>query len=98
MSAGLVLSPPEPKRELPQAEWVRLTPDEFSEMYISEHKNEFAVESPLLCTCPQRDFPHELSVHENLWREAFNPELKKFWPWSLMLSPRVELSTERKAA
>lgn len=54
--------------------------------------------APLMCSCLQRDYAHELSIHENLWREAFNPELQKFWPWSLMLSPNVELSTERKAA
>jgi len=62
--------------------------------YASRHG--FAV--PILCRCPQRDYAHELSVHFDLRSESFNPKLRNRWPWSLMLSPRVEPSTERKAA
>jgi len=50
------------------------------------------IEAPLLCTCRQRWYPHELCVHNQLLRESWNPELKYCWPWSLLLSERVELS------
>ena len=55
----------------------------------------FAV--PVLCRCRQRSYPHELSVHFELRGESFHPIRKTHWPWSLMLSPRCEPSTERKA-
>jgi hypothetical protein len=66
--------------------------------------------APLLCRCPQRPYPHELSVHEKLRLESpgtyavYGDESIRFaspgmcWPWSLKLSPRVEMSTERKFA
>lgn len=54
--------------------------------------------APLLCRCPQRDYPHELTVHAELRGESYNPKLKFRWPWSLMRSQREEPSTERKAA
>src|SRR5690348_10644962 len=50
--------------------------------------------APLLCPCPQREYPHELLVHGLLRREAFNPAKRFQWPFSLMLSERRELSTE----
>ena len=53
-------------------------------------------ESPLLCRCPQRSYPHELSIHQELRGESYNPKLRFRWPWSLMLSKRQEPSTERK--
>lgn len=53
---------------------------------------------PLLCPCPQRPYPHELRVHQELRREAYNPKLGSRWPWSLCRSDRVEMSAERKAA
>lgn len=55
-------------------------------------------EVPLVCRCPQREYPHELSVHHELRGESYNPKLKFRWPWSLMLSQREEPSTERKQA
>lgn len=57
-----------------------------------------AVKIPLLCACPQRPFPHELSVHQHLRSESYNPRLKYRWPWSLALSERLELSAEGKRA
>jgi hypothetical protein len=54
--------------------------------------------APLLCCCPQREHPHELSVHAELRREWYAHRENLCWPWSLMLSVRVEPSTERKAA
>lgn len=54
--------------------------------------------APLLCRCPQREYPHELPIHFDLRAESFNPKFRFKWPWSLMLSSRVEPSTERKAA
>ena len=56
------------------------------------------VDAPLLCSCPQRDYPHDLSVHANLRAEWWAHRKDPFWPWSLMLSPREEPSTERKQA
>jgi len=50
--------------------------------------------APLLCTCPQRWYPHELVVHTNLRREAYNPKLRHCWPWSLAISDRLEPSAE----
>ena len=47
------------------------------------------------CNCAQRSYPHELRVHEELRGESYNPKFKCRWPWSLMLSRRVEPSTER---
>jgi hypothetical protein len=52
---------------------------------------------PLLCPCLQRSYPHELHIHNQLRSESYNPKLKQSWPWSLVLSPRLEFSAERKA-
>lgn len=52
--------------------------------------------APLLCTCPQREHPHELSIHALIRHEWWKKELRTSWPWSLMASVRVEPSTERK--
>jgi hypothetical protein len=51
---------------------------------------------PIVCPCRQRPYPHELAIHTQIASESFNPKLRFRYPWSLMLSPRVELSTERK--
>lgn len=53
---------------------------------------------PLMCRCPQRDYPHELSVHAELRSEWWAYKRNLSWPWSLMMSKREEPSTERKAA
>jgi hypothetical protein len=68
-----------------------------------------AVEVPLLCRCAQRPYPHELSVHSKIRSEKpgtytdfydfvlrFAPKEPMRWPWSLCLSARVEMSTERR--
>lgn len=55
-----------------------------------------ATEAPLLCRCPQREFPHELTIHFELRTEAYNPKFKFVWPWSLCASARLEPSAERK--
>lgn len=55
---------------------------------------ESPAQQPLLCRCPQRPYPHELSVHKLLRRESFNPQRKYQWPWSLCLSDKVEMSAE----
>jgi hypothetical protein len=54
--------------------------------------------APLLCRCPQRDHPHEISVHSLIRSEWWKRELWDRWPWSLMQSRREEPSTERSAA
>lgn len=56
----------------------------------------FAV--PVLCRCPQRDYPHELRVHSEIRGEWFAYRRRPQWPWSLMLSLREEPSTERKVS
>lgn len=53
---------------------------------------------PLSCPCPQRPYPHDVTVHALVRRESFAPQKRFQWPWSLALSERVEPSTERKAA
>lgn len=54
-------------------------------------------EIPLLCPCSQRNYPHEMHIHNQLRSESYNPKLKFRWPWSLALSERLEMSAERKA-
>lgn len=56
-----------------------------------------ASDVPVMCPCPQRPYPHELSIHAKIRGESFNPKVRFQWPWSLMLSGRVEPSTERGA-
>lgn len=41
------------------------------------------IDVPPMCTCPQRSYPHELSVHADLRSESFNPRLRQRWPWVL---------------
>lgn len=52
---------------------------------------------PSNCRCPQRSYPHELSVHKYLRSEAYSPRLRWRWPWSLTLSKRLEPGTEEVA-
>ena len=51
---------------------------------------------PVSCRCLQRPYPHELTIHSEIRREAFNPKLRNTWPWSLMQSTREEPSTEKQ--
>lgn len=51
---------------------------------------------PLVCSCPQRPYPHELSVHAEIRSEWWAHKRNLAWPWSLMASSREEPSTERK--
>lgn len=55
-------------------------------------------EVPLMCRCPQREYPHDLSIHGLIRSEWWSKERRTQWPWSLMASLREEPSTERKAA
>lgn len=51
---------------------------------------------PVFCRCRQRTYPHVLGVHKLIRSEC---SAHKFtWPWSLCLSEREELSTERERA
>ena len=61
----------------------------------SEHA---VVEISLVCSCPQRPYPHELSVHAEIRSEWWAHKRNLSWPWSLMASSREEPSTERKRA
>ena len=51
----------------------------------------------VMCGCPQRPYAHELSIHAEIKREAYNPAVRYSWPWSLTLSTRIEPSTEKNA-
>ena len=67
-----------------------------------------AVLVPLMCSCSQRPYPHELSVHTRIRSEKpgvytdFYDSVVRFasgemrCPWSLCLGVRLEMSTERK--
>lgn len=68
-----------------------------TQQFLAQHKPQ-EILIPLACSCAQRRYPHELAVHTKLRSESFNPEFRNRWPWSLMLSSRVEPSTEREAA
>jgi hypothetical protein len=57
-----------------------------------------AILAELRCPCPQRPFPHELSIHFGLRQEAYNPQFKFRWPWSLCASERLEPSAEKEVA
>lgn len=65
---------------------------------LLHYSRRFGFEVPVLCRCPQRDYPHELSVHAELRSEWWAHKKNICWPWSLMLSLREEPSTERKVA
>ena len=69
-------------------------------------------EAPLLCSCAQRPYPHELSAHGRVRSEKPGTYLTwdgksetsvsfaepgMVWPWSLRFSRREEPSTERSA-
>ena len=68
----------------------------ITERYLAAPRREYT--APLLCTCPQRSYPHELSVHSDIRSEWYAYKKNLRWPWSLMLSQREEPSTERKSA
>ena len=67
-----------------------------TEKYLASPRQQFF--APLVCTCPQRDYPHELSVHSLIRSEWWAHKQNLSWPWSLMASVREEPSTERKVA
>jgi hypothetical protein len=45
------------------------------------------IEVPLICTCPQRPWPHEIFVHNKMRSEFYQRRFE--WPWSLCLSPEA---------
>lgn len=63
---------------------------------------------PIVCSCAQHPYPHELSVHKKLGAEKPGVYLDYYdnairftkpgmrWPWTLRFAPNMELSTERK--
>jgi len=69
-----------------------------SQECLLHYARHFAFAAPLLCRCPQRDYPHELSVHSLIRSEWWAKDKRDRWPWSLMQSLREEPSTERKVA
>lgn len=69
-----------------------------SEACLLHYARRFGFEVPLVCRCPQRDYPHELAIHSLIRHEWWRKELREKWPWSLMASRREEPSTERSQA
>jgi hypothetical protein len=65
---------------------------------LVHYAKRFGFDPPKMCSCAQRPHKHDIAVHAELRSESYNPKLKYRWPWSLMLSPREEPSTERKQA
>lgn len=65
---------------------------------LAHYARRFGFETPLLCRCPQREYPHELSIHSEIRSEWWAHKQNLSWPWSLMASKREEPSTERKGA
>ena len=63
---------------------------------LEHYARRWASAVPVLCSCPQRPYPHELSIHTLIRSEWWAH--KGVWPWSLMQSVREEPSCERKAA
>lgn len=49
----------------------------------SQHRE---IEVPVSCTCPQRPYPHELSIHRAIKFESREAR----WPWSLRWVPEME--------
>ncbi len=59
---------------------------EFTKRYEAGEIRFPATQVPLMCTCPQRPYPHELQVHATLasdWAAWSNGRPKNSWPWSL---------------
>ena len=63
-----------------------------TEKFLAEANRE-TLDVPVLCICSQRPYPHELCVHNRLQRESWNSANKFSWPWSLLLSDRLEPGT-----
>lgn len=69
-----------------------------SQECLLHYARRFAFDVPLICRCPQREYPHELTVHSEIRAEWWSHKRNLCWPWSLMASRREEPGTERKAA
>lgn len=69
-----------------------------SEECLLHYARRHAPNLEVMCTCPQRPYPHELSVHELIRSEWWAHKRNLSWPWSLMASVREEPSTERMRA
>lgn len=58
----------------------------FTEKYLAgEIRIQFST-PPLMCRCPQRPYPHELSVHGTIgsdWASWGMGQNRNSWPWSL---------------
>lgn len=63
---------------------------------LLHYAHRYGFEVPVTCRCRQRPYPHELSIHALIRSEWYAYRKSPSWPWSLMLSPRVEMSTERR--
>jgi hypothetical protein len=50
---------------------------------VSPHRE---ILQPVLCSCGQRSYPHELSIHRAIKFESREAR----WPWSLRFVPEME--------
>jgi hypothetical protein len=79
---------------------VTLSRSEWTALWLKD--NSRPTEVPILCTCAQRPYPHEVTVHDKIGIERpgvyldyydtairFAPEGMR-WPWSLRRAPKME--------
>jgi hypothetical protein len=72
-----------------------------SQQCLQHYARHHASDVPIFCSCAQRPYPHELSVHRKLYeapggymlyedvRAQFASEEMR-WPWSLRFAPKME--------
>ena len=77
-----------PVRQSKDGLYLRCSDETFK--YLNSPRQEIPL-GPF-CACSQRPYPHDLSIHQSLKRESYNPEKRFSWPWSLCLSERGEQS------
>ena len=56
-------------------------------LHFARHE---ATKVPLYCRCPQRHYPHELTVHKHIESYDAKGKILMRWPWSLRFAPNME--------
>jgi hypothetical protein len=90
------------KAEKSGAHTVSLTRAEWTDLWMADPRNRHDVLVPVLCTCAQRPYSHELGVHEKIGLERpgvyfdYYDNAIRFaepgmrWPWTLRFAPKME--------
>jgi hypothetical protein len=90
------------KAELSDAHSVSLTRGEWSALWMADPRNRKEVFAPVVCTCAQRPYPHEVGIHKKIGAERPGvyydyydtairfAEKEMRWPWSLRWAPEME--------